>query len=153
MARKTARAAPSASDGPRSNGARRLIAGLRVNQQDEALLAVVRPYLSDASSEGDVAYRLWRRGLEVTLAEVASMGVALPPGSSEELIASLVAQRLLLCLPLLRRTGRLALLGFEGAVSTALSSPMGGEPLATTTAEVDESAADAVAGLGGNDFL
>lgn len=140
--------------GARQSGARRLIAGLRVTKQDEALLAVVRPYLADAGSEGDVAYRLWRRGLDVTLAEVVGLGAALPLGTTEELIASLVAQRLLLCVPLLRRTGKLVLLGTETAIPIASSVVTAETPTPLPETEViDKSASNAIAGLGGIDFL
>ena len=119
--------------GTRPGKARRLIAGLRVTRQEEALLAVVRPFLADASSEGELAYRLWRRGLEVTLAEAAGIGVQLPPGLSADVLASTVAQRLLLCMPLLRRTGKLALLGIESslpAADTAAPAAPAAEPIA-----------------------
>lgn len=142
------------SGSTRQGGARRLIAGLRVTQQDEALLAVVRPYLADAGSEGELAYRLWRRGLDVSLAEVVGLGAALPLGTTEELIAGLVAQRLLLCVPLLRRTGKLVLLGVETAPLIALSAARveASAPLFGTEA-IDESASNTIAGLGGTDFL
>lgn len=140
--------------GARQGGVRRLIAGLRVTKQDEALLAIVRPYLADAGSEGEVAYRLWRRGLELTLAEVAGLGTELPPGTTEHLIAGLVAQRLLLCVPLLRRTGKLAILSLETSspsdVSTTPGFPV---TVALSTEAIDDSAPAVVAGLGGNDFL
>jgi len=129
-------------------GQRRLIAGLRVTRQDEALLDLVRPLFPEADSEGDLAYRLWRRGLELTLAELASVGVALPPPLREETLATLVAQRLLLCLPLLRRTGTLALLGSESAPALAMpTSPSDGP------ADIDTAAAVTIAGMGGGDFL
>jgi hypothetical protein len=138
----------------RDGGGRRLIAGLRVTAQDEALLAVVRPYLADVGSEGELAYRLWRRGLELTLAEVVGLGATLPSESSEELIARLVAQRLLLCLPLLRQLRLLSVLGIE-------APPYGPDehvpPVSSDVARheetIDETASDAIAGLGGNDFL
>lgn len=140
--------------GARQGGARRLIAGLRVTRQDEALLAIVRPYIADAGSEGEVAYRLWRRGLEVTLAEVAGLGAVLPTGTTEDLIASLVAQRLLLCAPLLRRTGKLTLLGVETEALIASSVVMTETPAPLPGTEViDASASSAIAGLGGSDFL
>jgi hypothetical protein len=110
----------------RRSGARRLIAGLRISQEEETLLAVVRPYFTDLSSEGELAYRLWRRGLELALAEVVSIGARLPPDTQEQFIASLVAQRLLLSLPLLRRTETLTLLGLETfypAVVTSAGNP------------------------------
>lgn len=154
MPRRTEQADRSEPGRSRSSEARRLIAGLRVTRQDEALLAVVRPFLADTSSEGDLAYRLWRRGLEVTLAEVASLGTSLPPGVSEHLIASLVAQRLLLCLPLLRRTGRLALLELA-ALSPGLPAPSveADQDHTTDRGEIDASAAGAMSGLGAHDFL
>ena len=114
----------------------------------------MRPYLAEVGSEGELADRLWRRGLEVTLAEVAGLGEALPTGTSEDLIASLVAQRLLLCVPLLRRTGKLALLGLELPRATIPASAIVPDvPPGAATESIDESAAGAIAGLGGNDFL
>lgn len=135
----------------RQRGARRLIAGLRITREEEALLAVVRPFLPGADSAGEVAYRLWRRGLEVTLAEAVSLGATLPAGGSEQLVAGLVAQRLLLCMPLLRRTGMLALLGVEASSGEQMS-----RPAATTAASdeaIDSGAATAITSLGGSDFL
>jgi hypothetical protein len=119
--------------------------------EEEALLAVVRPFLPGADSAGEVAYRLWRRGLEVTLAEAVSVGATLPPGSSEQLVAGLVAQRLLLCTPLLRRTGMLSLLEIE-----APSGEKPSRPVATTVPfdeAIDSGAATAITSLGGSDFL
>jgi hypothetical protein len=125
-----------------------------VTKQDEALLTVVRPYLADVGSEGDIAYRLWRRGLEITLAEVVGLGAELPPGTMEDLIASLVAQRLLLCVPLLRRTDKLALLGIEPSSWATQVTPSVVALVTETGGEaIDESASNAIAGLGGSDFL
>lgn len=138
---------------PSAGGPRRLIAGLRITRHDEDLLEAVRPLFPEATSEGEVAYRLWRRGLELTLAEFVSLGAPPPPGESERLLANLVARRLLLCLPLLRRTGTLSLLGLETpypATVTSVSAPPN-EPSAT--AAIDTSAADAITALGGSDFL
>lgn len=134
---------------PRSR--RRLIAGLRVSDQDVQLLALVAPFFPEADSAGDLAYRLWRRGLELALAEAVGLGAALPPGMTEGQIANLVAQRLALCLPLLRRTGRLALLGVEAPSGELPSIP----PAAAASADqaIDSSAADAITSLGGSDFL
>jgi hypothetical protein len=129
-------------------GRRRLIAALRIPQADERLLEAVQPYLPDADSAGELAYRLWRRGLELTLAELASLGVALPTGMTEEQLATLSAQRMLLLLPLLRRTSKLALLNLEHA--TSLHTP---QPLAPTAVGIDEAAAGVVADLGGTEFL
>jgi hypothetical protein len=139
--------------GERRGGARRLIAGLRISPEEETLLAVVRPYFTDLSSEGELAYRLWRRGLELALAEVVSIGARLPADTQEQFIASLVAQRLLLSLPLLRRTEILPLLGLETfypAVVTSAGTPSIEAP---TVEAIDTSAADAITGLGGTDFL
>ncbi|NTU85624.1 MAG: hypothetical protein HGA45_40865 [Chloroflexales bacterium] len=159
MAHKTEQ---RASDGARVGGARRLIAGLRVAPQDEALLAVVRPYLADTGSEGELAYRLWRRGLELTLAEVVGLGATLPSGTTEEIIASMVAQRLLLCMPLLRRTGTLARLGIEvsppgaprGMTLVPLAPLFSPATIGQSASEaIDLSAAEAISSLGGSDFL
>ena len=129
-------------------GPRRLIAGLRVTQADLALIDVVRSYLADADSEGELAYRLWRRGLEVTLAELAGLGVAVPSAFPEDQLATRVAQRLLLVMPLLRRTGKLALLGLDAP--TSRPTPVIAEPEGD---QIDESAAEIIAGLGGDAFL
>lgn len=138
----------------RQSGARRLIAGLRISRQDERLLEVVRPLLPEAASEGELAYRIWRRGLELALAEAAGLGAALPPNVSEEQIAALAAQRLLLCVPLLRRAGKLKLLGIDAERVAA-------EPMAIDTTSgargdrdlIDEDAADTIAGMGASAFL
>lgn len=153
MAKATTRRERSGNSDPPPQGARRLIAGLRITPRDESLLAVARPFFPDAASEADLAYRLWRRGLEVTLAELIGLGAALPPDASEELIAGLAAQRLLLCMPLLRRTGKLALLGLalEAAQDNVPTPDVAVASLAGDL--IDESAAVTVAGLGGSDFL
>lgn len=130
-------------------GRRRLIAALRVPPADERLLAVVQPYFPDADSAGELAYRLWRRGLELTLAELASLGATLPAGLTEEQLATLSAQRIALLLPLLRRTGKLALLGLEHA---AQEQPPPPPALAPDTA-IDASATTAISALGGAEFL
>lgn len=144
----------SRSGSDRRMAVRTLIAGLRVTAEDELLLAVVRPFVADASSEGELAYRLWRRGLELTLAEVASLGAELPAGVTEAFVARLVAQRLLLSLPLLRRTGTLALLGIDAAPLQLVVPSTNREVVATTAADaIDATASDAITGLGGSDFL
>lgn len=135
-------------------GARRLIAGLRITHQDEAILAIVRPFFPEADSEGELAYRLWRRGLEVTLAEAVGSGAALPTEITEEGLAALVAQRLLLCLPLLRRTGTLSLLGLDAGHQERLLTAESHRPLNSTAPDtIDLRAAEVIAALGGNDFL
>lgn len=145
MGKRTAHAtSPS-----RSRGARRLIAGLRITGQDEELLSLVRPFFPDADSEGDLAYRLWRRGLEITLAELVSVGVALPAGVAEDYIATLVAQRIALCLPLLQRSGRLALLGLDSALPPAIPLRLSSDE----PADIDAAAAVTIVSLGGSDFL
>lgn len=138
----------------RRSGARRLIAGLRISPEEEALLAVVRPYMTDLTSEGELAYRLWRRGLELSLAEVVSIGARLPADTNEPFIAGLVVQRLLLSLPLLRRTGTLALLGLEASSPTVVRTTTDIPATEHSITEaIDASASDAITGLGGSDFL
>lgn len=154
MADTTEHSRKRSSASTRPSGGRRLIAGLRITAHDEALLAVIRPLFPEAASEGELAYRLWRRGLEVSLAEAASLGATLPPGMTEELLAGLVAQRLLLCLPLLRRTGTLALLGHDAAPPTRPSVSESHQAGTGAPADrIDTGASDAIAALGGNDFL
>jgi hypothetical protein len=90
----------------------------------------------------------------VTLAEVIGVGAPLPPGMSEQRLASLVAQRLLLCLPLLRRTGILTLLELDAApqapqVILEHQGLIGSVPTET----IDTGDSSAIAALGGNDFL
>lgn len=144
---------PNNLGGKRRGGSRRLIAGLRVTRQDEVLLNLVRPLFPEADSEGELAYRLWRRGLECSLAEAAALGIALPPEISANHIAHLVAQRLLLAVPLLRRTGTLALLGLETLPTSEQPSFTSPPPISLDPAAIDETAAEAVSGLGGGDFL
>jgi hypothetical protein len=103
-------------------------------------------------SEGELAYRLWRRGLELTLAEVAGFGATMPLVTTEEQLAALVAQRLMLSLLLLRRTGKLALLGIEAP--PAHSSAASVTTTATDSSDaLDGSASAAITSLGGSDFL
>jgi hypothetical protein len=138
----------------RGEGRRRLIAGLRVTRQDEALLEVVRPLFPEADTEGELAYRLWRRGLEVSLAEAASLSSELPTALAERNLASLVAQRLLLCLPLLRRTGALGILDLLQPLAQPEAYPSGTTPTAAADPEtIADSATDAIISLGGGDFL
>lgn len=134
----------------RPSEARRLIAGLRVSHADEQLLALIAPFFPEADSAGDLAYRLWRRGLELAFAELVSVGAPLPAGITEDQLATLVAQRVAGCLPLLRRTGKLALLQLE--VPAPQQEPARSSPVVSTE-EVDASAAVTVVGLGGADFL
>jgi hypothetical protein len=142
---------PNNLGGKRRGGARRLIAGLRITRQDEALLVLVRPLFPEADSEGELAYRIWRRGLELALAEMAGLGGRLPAETSEEALAMLTAQRLLLCLPLLRRTGKLALFGVEASPGEQVSLPS--TAAASPDQAIDSGAADAITSLGGSDFL
>jgi hypothetical protein len=121
-----------------------------MSELDERLLALVAPFFPEVDSAGDLAYRLWRRGLELTLAEVVGLGATLPPEVTEELIANLVAQRLALCVPLLRRTGGLPRLRLEAPlVERALTQPV----TPATPDTIDSGAADAITSLGGNNFL
>ncbi len=138
----------------RAGKTRRLIAGLRIAEQDEALLDVVRPFFPEADTEGELAYRLWRRGLDVTLAEAVGVGATLPPSTNEEVVARLAVQRLLLCLPLFRRTKLLALLGLEIA-HQAVQPDTAAKSTSIDAQEepVDEHAAAAIASLGGSEFL
>lgn len=141
-------------DRERNGRARRLIAGLRVSAQEEALLDVVRPFLSDGASESELAYRLWRHGLELTLAEAVSFGARLPAHTTEQLVAGLVARRLMLALPLLRRTGTLSLLGLDMAApgpEVLQHAPVCVPPEGLDT--IDEGASGAITSLGGSDFL
>jgi hypothetical protein len=145
---------PTERGGNGRGGARRLLAGLRVSAQDEALLELVRPFLADAASEGELAYRLWRRGLEVILAEVVGLGAALPSEMTEDRLAGLVSQRLLLCLPLLRRTGKLEYLGLETTTQESSARISVGEAaVSVDEAVIDQGAAEVIAGLGAADFL
>lgn len=130
-----------------SKGQRRLFA-LRVPPAEEQLQELLRPYLAEETA-ADLAYRVWQRGLRVALAEFAGLGMKLPPEESEELVAARVAQLFLLCLPLLRRTGKLGLLGLEttGLIEQTASQVALDEP------EIDLSSSDAISGLGGSEFL
>jgi hypothetical protein len=73
----------------------------------------------------------------------------LPAGLTEEQLATLSAQRVVSLLPLLRRTGKLTLLGLEQAAQER--QPAIAAPNADTA--IDSSATAAVSNLGGSDFL
>lgn len=128
-------------------GQRRLFA-LRVPAAEEQLQELLRPYIAE-ETDADLAYRIWQRGLKVALAEYAGLGMPLPSEESEELVAARVAQLFLLCLPLLRRTGKLGLLGLE----TAGLVEQQAWPAAPDEPEIDRSSPDAISGLGGSEFL
>lgn len=154
MLRKRTDNASSEQDTPggrggRANSPRRLIAGLRVSYEDEQLLGLVTPFFPEASSAGELAYRIWRRGLELSLAELAGLGTTLPATLSEEHLATLVAQRLMLCLPLLQRTGKLAFLKLGEAAPVVSLAP----PVHVASDAIDQTAVEAVAGFGGDVFL
>jgi hypothetical protein len=104
-----------------------------------------------ARTQSDLNVQLWLRGLLLAEAQAVAAGAPLPRGMREEVLATAIAQELLAVLPLLRRTGRLALLGLE----LELSVPMAAAALAVSmdTGEVDAAAAADVADMGGDDFL
>lgn len=85
---------------------------LRVTERDEALLAALRPFMSGINSDSEQVYTLVREGMIMRLAALAALGVSLSE-DDEDLLAVYAAQQLLLIVPLLRRTGKLALLGME----------------------------------------
>lgn len=130
-----------------SKGQRRLFA-LRIPIAEEQLQERLRPYIGE-ETDADLAYRIWQRGLKVALAEYAGLGMELPPEESEDLVAARAAQLFLLCLPLLRRTGKLGLLGLEAASS--LERPPG--QIVAEEPEIDVTSPDAITGLGGSEFL
>jgi hypothetical protein len=132
------------------NGPRRLIAGLRVSERDLVLLAVVRPFC-DGDSEAEIAHRIWRRGLEVTLAELVSAGVELPPGVlTEQQLAIVIHRHVQLCAPLLERAGLV--------VRSLMDEPQPMRDATLRVAVIEETAVDPLAGeaierLGGTEFL
>lgn len=99
---------------------------LRVTERDEALLALLRPYMAGVTNESEQAYTLVREGLLMRLAALAALGAHPPDAPDEEILATHAAQQLLLILPLLRRTGKLSLLGID--VSTPQLGAERGEP-------------------------
>lgn len=102
-----------------------------------------------AGSIIDRAAHAWAASQPAVFAAATAVGAALPPSTSEGGIASLAAQRLLLCLSLLWRTGTLTLLGIDAPMPIA-ALPV---PLVPTPATIDDTAAAAVAGLDGKKFL
>ena len=86
---------------------------LRVTDRDDELMALVRPYLVSVTNESELSYQLVREGLLMRLAILAALGGDLGDAIAEDVVSTHAAQHLLLCLPLLRRTGKLALLGME----------------------------------------
>lgn len=147
-ARPDAPGGPVRSDGRRGGKGQRRLFALRVPAAEEQLQELLRPYIGE-ETDADLAYRVWQRGLKVALAEYAGLGMELPREESEDLVATRVAQLFLLCLPLLRRTGKLELLGLqvEGLAERPALSPEFEEP------EIDAAGSDAISGLGGSEFL
>lgn len=155
MARPRVAAAPHAppddeaqGESRRTGKGRRRLFALRVPVAEERVQALLRPYIAE-ETDADLAYRIWQRGLRVALAEYAGLGMTLPPEEREELVAARVAQLFLLCLPLLRRTGTLALLGLEPAGVAAQRDG----PAAPAEPEIDTDSTAAISGLGGSEFL
>lgn len=113
--------APPLASSPRSRGGRPPVHSeprlrqkpLRVTARDDELMALVRPYLINVTNESELAYQLVREGLLMRLALLAALGGDLNDLIAEEVVAAHAAQHLLLCLPLLRRTGKLATLEME----------------------------------------
>jgi hypothetical protein len=101
--------------------------------------------LPEATKDAELHRALWLRGLLWTEAKAAAAGAPPPPGLSREGLATLIAQEIAAVLPLLATTGRLALLGLAAPAPEAVAP--------TGAGAIDESAADDVAGLGGEDFL
>lgn len=143
-------ALPSAKrgDGRRGGKGQRKLFALRIPAAEERLQELLRPYIAE-ETDADLAYRIWQRGLKVALAEYAGLGMELPREESEELVAARVAQLFLLCLPLLRRTGKLELLGLEAAGPVERPAWQ----VAAEDPEIDASSPDAITGLGGSEFL
>ncbi|RRR75564.1 MAG: hypothetical protein EI684_04350 [Candidatus Viridilinea halotolerans] len=144
---------PSPQDEGKSSGARHLVASLRLSRSEMAQKEAVRVLYPESSSETDLALRIWRRGLQLDLARLLSVGGVIPGGVDEQQVAMLVLHDVLTCLPLLQRTGRLH------ALIALLAHP----PLAAATAEeheapgeapeIDPSAAGSIDEIGGGDFL
>lgn len=130
------------------------IANLRVTLEERAQKNLVRVLYPEADSEAELAYRIWRRGLQVDLARLASMGEALPPGMTERHLAMLVTQDLLACVPLLNRAGTLQHI-------VDMLTPHAEPPTAVLAdaldddapGAIDPSASESVAAFGADDFL
>lgn len=132
-------------------GKRQLIAGLRVTATDLELLGVVRPFMAECDTESDLAYRLWRRGLEITLAELVGSGADLPDGGmDQQQLAVVVGQRLQLCLPLLERTGLLSTLRAPQRLADEGAATVMRDPEET---EVAPEAHGFITAMGGDAFL
>lgn len=127
---------------------------LRITEHDEILLETARLSVPEASSESDLAYILWKRGLILTLSKALSAGATLPTVLPEEQLATLIAQELLNVMPLLQRTGRLHLLNL---VLAAAGTHAPGIPSAEVDVEAFDPASDedreGLTDLGGADFI
>lgn len=147
----TPRREASRRGGGKQGGARHQVASLRITSVEIAHKELVRLLYPEADNETDLAYRIWRRGLQFDLARIASMGERLPEGIAEDQLAMLIVQDVLACLPLLQRTGRLSqILALLNAAPLRQDESEGCEPGAP---EIDASAADSIADLGGGDFM
>ncbi|MEI8165826.1 MAG: hypothetical protein WCG26_05585 [Chloroflexales bacterium] len=127
---------------------------LRITEEDEILLETARAYVPEASSESDLAYILWKRGLILTLAKALSAGASPPTVLAEEQLATLIAQELLSVMPLLHRTGRLHLLNL--VLAAAGEHPPAAPPAQASVEEFETASAeelDELADMGGVDFI
>ena len=133
-----------------STGARKP-RSLRVASTDEPLIDMIRPYIAGVDTESDLIYHVWQPGLDIHLARLLSLGVALPPGYTEEAIALRLAQHLILCLPLLRRADVLEMIGLRADQDAA---PLAvGTPVEAGNGAIDPQAATKIASMGSDDFI
>jgi hypothetical protein len=126
---------------------------LRITESDEVLLETARLYIPEASSESDLGYIIWKRGLILTLAKAISAGAALPAVMGEDQLASLIAQELLNVMPLLKRTGRLALLNLVLAASDEIATGTPSAQAVPDDEDLDSESLEELTDLGGADFI
>jgi hypothetical protein len=133
---------------------RKVQKALRITEHDEILLETARACVPEASSESDLAYILWKRGLILTLSKARSAGATLPSVLPEDQLATLIAQELLNVMPLLQRTGRLHLLNLVLAAAGEHAAAV--PPAQASVAELETASSeelDELADMGGADFI
>ncbi|MBX0331442.1 hypothetical protein K2Z83_27700 [Oscillochloris sp. ZM17-4] len=133
----------------RPPGDRSTFGRLRITVDERDQAGAIQPLYPEVDNDSDLAYRIWRRGLQIDLARLVSLGGTIPAGMTEEALAMLIAQDLLHCLPLLRRTGVLATLQIEVSDGSTGLPPVDN----AVEDEIADDAADSIQGLGGTDFL
>jgi len=120
---------------------------LRLSADELARFARLQRYVPEATSESALLKLAALRGLALLEAEVAGAGGGVPPGMTEEEVASVILPRILTVVTWLARRGRLPMLGPAPAARPELAPDAEEHP---ALAAIDPTAAADLDGLGGD---